>query len=306
MIRAAPITPARVTVAAVTIGAWLQYSETYIQMLPQKTRAPFLALVFICAAFLFFVAPIPQDPAYHNFADRRGFCCRCGHFGFTDDKNRLVVPNFMDVASNVFIFGGGFFGLLVLALREYLDLAGDEWQLSVCLPILFASTAIITFGSMYYHWRPCNDTLVWDRLPMTVAFMAIFSFLLDERLSTDSSETNIGHLILYPLIVMGMSSVVWWHFTDDLRPYALVSILPLICIPILLAIYAPKYSGQEYILIALFWYVVAKIGEEKDHEIYILSGKRVSGHSLKHIFAGFVPFTLSYMLIIRQPLVDSE
>ena len=34
----------------------------------------------------------------------------------------------------------------------------------------------------YYHWKPTNATLVWDRLPMTLAFMTVFAIMIDERL----------------------------------------------------------------------------------------------------------------------------
>ena len=36
--------------------------------------------------------------------------------------------------------------------------------------------------SRYYHWKPTNATLVWDRLPMTLAFMTVFAIMIDERL----------------------------------------------------------------------------------------------------------------------------
>ena len=54
------------------------------------------------------------------------------------------------------------------------------WQLEVCFPILFYSTIAIAVGSTYYHWNPNDSTLVWDRLPMTLAFVSIFCFMLEE------------------------------------------------------------------------------------------------------------------------------
>ena len=37
------------------------------------------------------------------------------------------------------------------------------------------------FGSSYYQWNPNDNTLFWDRLPMTLCFMAIFAAALEER-----------------------------------------------------------------------------------------------------------------------------
>mmetsp|Transcript_12989 Transcript_12989/g.18395 ORF Transcript_12989/g.18395 Transcript_12989/m.18395 type:complete len:138 (+) Transcript_12989:3-416(+) len=137
---------------------------------------------------------------------------------------------------------------------------------------------------------------------MTVAFMAIFSFLLDERLSATDTESGLGAQILLPLITMGALSVIYWHVTDDLRPYALVQFIPLVALPILMVCYPPKYTNQECWLVALFWYVLAKALEGRDHEVYQWTGRRISGHTLKHAVVGFVPMTLAYMCFIRQPL----
>jgi len=214
----------------------------------------------------------------------------------------MIIPNFSDIASNFVIFAGGLCGLLLLMAQDDLNIAGTRWELSVCLPLFFGSMLAVTLGSIYYHWRPSNSTLVFDRLPMTVAFMAIFSFLLDERLSASDSESPLGTVILFPLIAIGASSVVYWHLTDDLRPYALVQFIPLIALPILMAHYPPKYTNQEYWLVALFWYVFAKVFESNDSKVYEWTGRRISGHSLKHAVVGFVPLTLAYMCFIRQPL----
>jgi hypothetical protein len=35
---------------------------------------------------------------------------------------------------------------------------------------LFLGIFLTGFGSSYYHWNPNDDTLFWDRLPMTLCF----------------------------------------------------------------------------------------------------------------------------------------
>ena len=47
-----------------------------------------------------------------------------------------------------------------------------------------AAIALVAIGSGWYHHAPSNATLVWDRLPMTVAFMALFAAVLMDRVST--------------------------------------------------------------------------------------------------------------------------
>ena len=57
---------------------------------------PMIAITFAIAMLFLLVPPIPQDPAYHNFADKRSF---------------LGIPNFADVMSNVPFMLGGFYGV---------------------------------------------------------------------------------------------------------------------------------------------------------------------------------------------------
>uniref|UniRef100_A0A7S4K532 Alkaline ceramidase n=1 Tax=Odontella aurita TaxID=265563 RepID=A0A7S4K532_9STRA len=343
-IRAAPLTPPRFAAAtafvtAIAAALFLPRDEAGSTRsgggaVPIELRLPIFVLAVASASFLLLVAPIPQDPSYHAFADRRGYLCGCcaggGFGGFIppegnvagpsggDDgrhgrrRRGFVVPNFFDVTSNVVIFLGGVAGIAVLSLNNSAHgVEGDEWQLTVCLPVLFGATAVVSAGSCIYHWNPNSNTLVFDRLPMTVAFMAIFTFLLDERIQplhgdVDTRDSSrVGPLILTPLVFLGSASVLYWHVTDDLRPYFLVQFVPILAVPVLLSLYPPRYTGQGHIISALFWYVVAKVCEEKDLEIYVATRKRVSGHTLKHITAGFVPFCIAYMLLVRKPIPAS-
>ncbi|MDQ7015225.1 MAG: alkaline phytoceramidase, partial [Gammaproteobacteria bacterium] len=142
----------------------------------------------------------------------------------------------------------------------------------------------VAIGSGYYHLWPDNSTLLWDRLPMTVAFMALFSIVLSEFVSTRFSKSS---LIL--LVAFGVFSVVYWHITElngagDLRLYILVQFLPMVLIPLLLLLCCEKSVYLSGYWALLFWYVVAKLCEYFDQAIFDLLGV-ISGHSLKHIAA---------------------
>jgi hypothetical protein len=55
--------------------------------------------------------------------------------------------------------------------------AAERWPFAP----FFAGVGLTAFGSAYYHLEPTNDRLLWDRLPMTVAFMGLFAAVLSER-----------------------------------------------------------------------------------------------------------------------------
>ena len=238
--------------------------------------------VAVAALVLAGVPRVPQNVEYHEFADRRSVCC---------------VPNAADVLSNVpFLLVGGI-PLLSLSVPEVGAFYSAEerlmWQW------FFAGVAIVSVGSAYYHWRPNNDRLVWDRLPMTIGFMSLFAISVEERLGG-------GMALFWPLLVIGIGSVGYWHVVDDLRPYALVQFLPMLVIPVMMAVCPPRYSHQGHYVGCLLWYALAKVAEVLDRRIFVGSGGVVSGHTLKHLLAAVGIAQVAYMLRARELLVRIE
>lgn len=204
---------------------------------------------------------IPQDPAYHLFADTRPFA---------------GIANFGDVFSNLPFLLVGLYGLS--RSRRLTEPRCKSAYITLCAGVL-----LVSLGSAYYHLSPSNPTLLWDRLPMTVAFMALFSLLLEERV-TESRRT------LLPLLAAGLASAVYWSWSEsrgagDLRPYILVQFLPILLIPLILALYPRRYLSNNLLVAALALYVAAKIFESSDHQV-LASISILSGHTIKHLLAG--------------------
>lgn len=237
------------------------------------------------AAALFMFPPIMQDPEYHNFADRRVIA---------------GIPNFGDVASNAAFLLVGMLGLWWLfQIREDRSRLALK-QEALPLAVAFAGTALVFAGSAYYHWSPSNETLLWDRLPMTFAFMGVFSMILAERISV-----KVGVTLLPYLLLVGMASVVYWHITErsghgDLRPYILVQFLPILLIPLLLWLFPPRYTETRYIVEMIGWYLFAKVFEFFDGAIWNGTREVVSGHTLKHLAAAWAIYALVRYLKYRR------
>ncbi len=225
-----------------------------------------------------FLTPIKQDLAYHDFADKRHF---------------LGIENFGDVVGNLFFMYFGAKGL------EYIDknransmMFVHEREERFLWRVFFASTIAVGFGSSYYHHLPNNDTLVWDRLPMTLAFMAFFTLILMEHVSL-----KIAKIMFLPLMCVGIVSVFYWQYTEsqgegDLRLYALVQFLPLLLIPLIMALFVSPYRGKKPLLAVIMWYLLAKVLEHFDKDIFELTSGMVSGHTLKHIAAAFAVYAM--------------
>ncbi|GAQ90032.1 hypothetical protein KFL_005910070 [Klebsormidium nitens] len=240
-----------------------------------------------CAALLLLlfalVPPIPQPEAYHRFADRR----------------TLIggVPNTLNVVSNFPFLIIGVFGLVTaLHGNRFGFTCGGEVAGWACFFLGVAATA---FGSAYYHLRPNDGRLVWDRLPMTVAFTSLVVLFVVERLSERG-----GTVALLPALAAGIASVAYWRLTDDLRPYLLVQFVPLLLLPALALLTPAKYSHSAAWLGAAACYAAAKLAEVGDGLVFRLSGAVVSGHTVKHLLAAAVPVYLLLMLHRRALLAE--
>ena len=231
------------------------------------------ALILLSFFGIFSFQPIQQDPAYHLFVDNRNF------FG---------IPNFLNIISNLaFVFVGG------LGINTCLKTT--ELQCRLEWEVVFWGIALVALGSAYYHWRPSNSTLIWDRLPMTVAFMGLFSAVLAEYI-----EPCIGRAILLPALIIGLFSVCYWYFSGDLRLYVWVQCMPLLVIAAVLILYQSRYTHQWLLMAALICYLLAKVCEIFDAEIYYAFGQLLSGHTLKHLCAAAACYCLAVMLSNRK------
>jgi hypothetical protein len=119
---------------------------------------------------------------------------------------------------------------------------------------------------------------------MTIAIMALVSIVIGEFVSP-----RVGAILLIPLVTIGILSVLYWYWTEttgngDLRPYVLVQFLPMIVIPVILVCFDSVFikTGGYWLLLSA--YVIAKLCEHFDREIFHVAGV-VSGHTLKHLAA---------------------
>ncbi|KAK4777630.1 hypothetical protein SAY87_017817 [Trapa incisa] len=232
----------------------------------------------VCFVVLMIVTPaIPQSEAYHDFADQREF---------------LGIPNFLNVVSNFPFLVVGLIGLVLCYYGNYFKLSLQGELLGwTCF---FVGVAVVAFGSSYYHLKPDDARLVWDRLPMTIAFTSIVAIFIIERV-----DEQKGMISIVPLLLAGALSILYWRFFDDLRPYAVIQFVPCIAIPIMAILLPPMYTHSTYWLWAAAFYLIAKIEEAADKPIYTWTHHVVSGHTLKHLCAAMVPVFLTLMLAKR-------
>lgn len=227
----------------------------------KKTTLENLSLALVVAVLLGLglLPAVPQDLDYHGFADSRGWG---------------GLPNAWDVLSNLCFVAVGLWGLHVIRRTE--------GELRGALNLFAMGLVLTGLGSAYYHLAPSNETLVWDRLPMTLAFAGALGAMAHQYVAP-SAVFRWQNAWLY----LGCLSVAVWAQADDLRLYLAVQAGGFLLGALWMAasLRAPAAAA------ALPWhwvwlgYGLAKAAEAADQWIWQATEGLLAGHALKHVFA---------------------
>ena len=236
----------------------------------QSKNKLLLGITIIGISIVFFIKPIAQNPNYHLFADQRTI---------------ISIEHCLNVLSNIPFFVLGLLGMFFTFKNK------NRITLPINSFVFYLGVFLTSIGSMYYHHQPCNQTLVWDRLPMTISFMAFFSIIIGDYICSTTAKR-----MQFPLILLGMLSIIYWQVTkskghEDLRFYVLIQFLPMILIPMVLLLFK-----NNNLLTKTYWhiiivYIIAKACEANDEFIFSHT-QFISGHSLKHLVAALAPLLL--------------
>ena len=236
-----------------------------------------ISALAVAAALL--IPPMAQPLEYHDFADQRAA------FG---------IHNFLDVASNGAFLIVGVIGLVVaLGPRARFQFTAERWP----YVIFFTGVLLTAAGSAYYHLAPDNETLFWDRVPMTVAFMALVASQVVDRINV-----RVGLGLLIPMLILGAASVIYWRITEragagNVMPYGILQGYSVVIL-LLMATLPSRYTRGKDLYWVFAWYALSKLFETFDPQILAL-GHVVSGHSLKHLAAAMAGVAICLMLVRR-------
>ena len=242
-------------------------------------------LLSIAAAFL--LPAMPQPAAYHDFADRRA--------GFG-------IENVLDVVSNGAFLLAGIAGLVVvLRPRTRFEFVAERWPYG----LFFLGVLLTAAGSAYYHLAPDNERLFWDRLPITIALMALISAQVVDRVSV-----RAGIALLVPALLAGAASAIYWIATEragagNVVPYAVVQGYAVVILLVFALALRSRYTRGSDVYWVFAAYVIAKLMEHFDREVLAL-GNLVSGHTLKHLAAAVAALVLGRMLWRRTLVADER
>ena len=195
-----------------------------------------------------------------------------GYFDFADQRSWGPIPNGWNVLSNLALLYVGGWGFLVSRkLRDN--------PLRFHSQIFFAAVFVTGFGSSYFHWNPSPESLVWDRVWMSVAFAAATSLLIKDRV-----DFKWDRPLFFGLLGFGILSVLMACYGRDVRAYIVTQFGFLMLIVGVVRFYPPGQIQKKYLGVSVLLYAAAKILELYDRDIYDTLGL-ISGHSLKHLIS---------------------
>jgi hypothetical protein len=260
---------------------------------PRRTRVLLVLAVLTTGILLLTLAPrLPIGSHYHDFADKRTI---------------LRIPNALDVLSNIPFVVVGVWAVAWLSRAAARTAFLDERE-RIAYLVFFAGVTLTGFGSYWYHISPSDARLPWDLIPMTCSFVSVISAIVMERISP-----QFGFVILFPLIILGISTIVYWYLTGDYKFYLFLQFFSPVILALVIGMFPPRYSGMGYLITAFALYVIAKLFEAYDYPVYRFNGL-ISGHALKHVTAAVSCFCIFRMLQMRgrhlpptstRPMVES-
>ena len=213
-------------------------------------------------ALAVFGPALPASPHQHGFADQRVL---------------WGLPCALDVLSNLpFALAGGW-GLALLWRQRggVLDATTRATATLFCVGLLCT-----TVGSAWYHGRPDDAGLIWDRLGMVVAFAGLLGLAAAGRVGL-----RAGRATAVAVLLAGPLAVAWWARTGDLLPWATLQLGGMLVVLALAGL--PRRPGALALNLfaVIAWYGAAKLFEAADHAVFAATGQWLSGHTLKHLCA---------------------
>ncbi|KAF9614185.1 hypothetical protein IFM89_015693 [Coptis chinensis] len=242
-------------------------------------------------------------------------------------QDQTRVPNTLNVITNFPFLIVGVFCLVLCLQGSFFAISsrGEVWG----WVFFYAGIVGTAFGSAYYHLKPEDNRVIWDRFPMMVAYAALLSNLVLERVGI-----RIGITCLFSLLSLAVVSIAYERNFDDLRLCMMFHLIPSVVIPTLAIRYPPKYTHSRYwlwatgnkkkkipSLVALKRkredtilvhfekpgrpfgagvYLLSRFEDIADRKIYRMNHYIISGHSLEHLCLVMVPVFLTVMLMFRS------
>jgi hypothetical protein len=230
-----------------------------------------LAVPWIAASLLPTVA---QWQGYHELADQRTLA---------------GVPHAANVLSNLPFLLVGALGLVRLRGAGVRGVAAPYG-------LLFAGVLLTAFGSAWYHLDPRDATLVWDRVPIALAFAGLVAGTLADR----APRRGLPYAAAFAAVAA--ATVLAWVVAGNLLPYVAMQASFVGAALVATARLPSRFTHARWLYGAAALYGLGVACEYFDRAIEAAAHGAISGHTLKHLLAALALYVVAEMLRRRRPL----
>uniref|UniRef100_A0ACD5VGJ9 Uncharacterized protein n=1 Tax=Avena sativa TaxID=4498 RepID=A0ACD5VGJ9_AVESA len=252
---------------------------TAVLRIENRRRAIAGGAVLASALLLVATPRLRHSPALHLFADMR---------------NLLGVPNTLNVLTAYPLLLAGVPGLVLCLFGSGCFGISLKWE-ALGWFLFYAGNVGAAFGSAYYHLKPDDDRLIWDRLPMMMSASSLLSILVIERV-----DERAGLSCLISLLSLLLVSTAFERVLDDMRLWVVLNLVPCVVIPAMIFLFPPKYTHSRFWFLATGFYLLARFEGLADRKVYSVNRYFISGHSLEHLCFAMVTLILTVMLSFRN------
>lgn len=221
-----------------------------------------------------------------------------GHYhAFAEQRTVWGLPHALDVLSNLpFLLAGGA-GLWLLRAGAAACLLPVQ---RACALLFFAGLVLTAGCSGWYHLQPNDAGLAIDRIGMGVAFAGLLGLLVAAQVSE-----RAGRGVAAAVLLLAPASVAVWSATGNLLPWAVVQGGGLLVMLVFGFGTTRAFSLHVRWAGVLAVYVLAKLLEVADHQVYEASGQLLSGHTLKHLVAAGAAWPVLAALAAARPVQNA-
>ncbi|MBG9388793.1 hypothetical protein I5803_12240 [Caenimonas sp. DR4.4] len=231
-----------------------------------KAELALLAAVACMSLFALLGPAVALPAGYHHFADARALG---------------GIPFAGDVLSNLPFAVMGVAGLLSLARAG----SGARVTERALAGLFFAGLVFTAFASSWYHLQPDDESLAVDRIGMSVAFAGLLGLAAANRVSE-----RAGALLAFVVLWAAPAAALHASSSGDAGPWAVIQFGGM------LLVVAFHGANARHSALPIRWawviaaYALGKMFEVADHEVFVLTGGAVSGHTIKHMLAALAAF----------------
>jgi hypothetical protein len=206
---------------------------------------------------------------------------------FADTRIWHGLPNAADVLSNLGFLVAAAAGLFALVRLPAHSIPRAQRGAAL---LFFAGLAISAFCSGWYHLHPDDSRLMVDRGGMSIAFAGLLGLAAATRFGERAGVFTVAGLLLAaPFAILAAAS-------GHLEPWAVMQFGGMVALCVLASRKPLPEALHVHWLAVLAIYSLAKLCEVNDDTIFELTGRLISGHTLKHVVAAFAAWPVVFAL----------